>query len=71
VEWVWAVLTAGVGLLLAAGVGFEARALWSRQQGDTYSEWLRPWAKRHPAVFLGIVGVLEATMIWLPIHILG
>jgi hypothetical protein len=71
VVWVWAVLTASVGLLLAAGAGLEARALLNRKDGDTYSEWLRPWAKRHPAVFLGIVGVLEATMIWLPIHILG
>lgn len=68
--WVWAVLTAGLGLLLAAGAGLEARALLNRKSGDTYSEWLRPWAKRHPAVFLAVVGVLLGILAWLPGHLL-
>jgi hypothetical protein len=71
VEWVWAVLTASVGLLLAAGAGLEARALLNRKDGDTYSEWLRPWAKQHPAVFLALCAVLASVGVWLPGHVLN
>jgi hypothetical protein len=70
VVWVWAGLTAGLVLLLAAGAVLEVRALLSRRRGDTYSEWLRPWAKRHPVVLLAVVGVLLGILTWLPGHLL-
>jgi hypothetical protein len=68
---VWGALTAGMVLLLGTGAVLEVRALLSRRQGDTYSEWLRPQAKRHPGLLLAVVGVLLGLLAWLPEHILG
>lgn len=68
---VWGVLTAVGAGLLAVWAGFEARGVWSRRRGDTYSEWMRPWARRHPVVFGLLCGVVVGVGTWLPGHILG
>ena len=68
---VWNVLLFTAGLAIVAGTGVEAYALRSRQQGDTLSEHIRPWAKRHAGLFLVLCGVLVALGAWLPAHILN
>lgn len=68
---VWGGLTAVALGAVAIGTGVEARALLNRQPGDTYSEWLRPWARRHPVLFLAACAAMVAAGAWLPWHILG
>lgn len=68
---VWTAVTiAGVVLLLAGGAA-EVYGLRTRRAGDTYSEWMRPLAKRYRGVFLALCGLLAFVGGWLPGHILG
>ncbi|MFR0351774.1 hypothetical protein [Streptomyces sediminimaris] len=73
--WVWGGILAALGLLAALWSGFEVRGILSRRQGDTFSEWIRPWAKRHPWLFRWLCVVVPAAVgvvgAWLPGHILG
>jgi hypothetical protein len=68
---VWGPLLCVGGLLVLVGVVLEARALVSKRSGDTLSEYIRPWARRHPGVFVGAIGVVAGLLAWLPNHILG
>lgn len=70
-ELVWGGLLAAAGGAVAVGSVLEVRALWSRRSGDTLSEFIRPWAKRHRGLFLVLCGLLVAVGVWLPGHILG
>ncbi|MFR9800079.1 hypothetical protein ACL02U_29930 [Streptomyces sp. MS06] len=74
-DWVWGGILGGVGVLAVAWAGFEARGIVSRRPGDTFSEWIRPWAKQHPVVFrslcVAVPTVAGAVGAWLPGHILG
>jgi hypothetical protein len=67
---VWNGLLAATGGAVAVGAGVEAYALRSKDQGGTLSAHIRPWAKRHPALFLAACGTLIITGAWLPRHIL-
>lgn len=68
---VWGGLLAGAGVLVAVGLAVEGRALLDRRRGDTLSEFIRPWARRHRGVFLAVCGLLVGVGAWLPHHILG
>ncbi|SFD14566.1 hypothetical protein [Streptomyces aidingensis] len=70
-EAVWGPLLAAVGAAVVVGAGFETRALISRRTGDTLSEFMRPWARRHPRTFIAACAALVAVGAWLPFHILG
>ncbi|MCH0561969.1 MULTISPECIES: hypothetical protein [unclassified Streptomyces] len=72
---VWGGMLAALGLLVALWAGFEARGVLNRRPGDTFSEWIRPWARRHPRLFRTLCVVVPTGMgvvgAWLPGHILG
>jgi hypothetical protein len=68
---VWNGLLIVAGGAVVTGAGFEAYALRSQDRGDTLSEHIRPWAKRHPGLFLIACGSLMALGAWLPGHILN
>jgi hypothetical protein len=70
-ETVWNVLLLAAGGTVAVGAAVELYALRSKMPGDTLSEHMRPWAKRHPGLFVAICGALVAVGSWLPGHILG
>lgn len=67
---VWNGLLISAGGAVVVGAGFEAYALRSQEPGDTLSEHIRPWAKRHPGLFIAACGALVAVGTWLPGHIL-
>lgn len=68
---VWNVLLLLAACAVIAGFMVEVYALRSRQRGDTLSEHMRPWAKRHSGLFIVLCGVLVAVGTWLPGHILN
>lgn len=68
---VWAGLLAAAGGAVVAGTGVEVWALRTRRRGDTLSEFVRPWAKQHRGLFLAVCGLLVATGLWLPGHVLN
>jgi hypothetical protein len=68
---VWNGLLAVAGAAVAVGTGVEVYALRTRRAGDTLSEHIRPWAKRHRGLFLAACGALVFVGLWLPRHILG
>lgn len=68
---VWNGLLIAAGSAVAVGAGVEGYALCTRQPGDTLSEHIRPWAKRHPGLFIALCGALVITGVWLPGHILN
>lgn len=67
---VWNGLLSVAGGAVVVGAGFEAHALRNRTQGDTLSEHIRPWAKKHPGIFVALCGAVVAVGLWLPKHIL-
>jgi hypothetical protein len=69
-DLVWNGLLGVAGGAVVVGAGFEAYALKTKMQGDTLSEHIRPWAKRHPGLFVAMCGALVAVGLWLPGHIL-
>ena len=68
---VWTSLLAAAGGAVVVGTGVEVYALRTRRQGDTLSEYIRPWAKAHRGVFLAVCGLLVFVGAWLPRHILN
>lgn len=68
---VWNGLLAAAGGAVVVGTGVEVYALRTRRAGDTLSEHIRPWAKRHRGLFLAACGTLVVVGVWLPHHILG
>lgn len=74
-DWVWGGILGGVGVLAVLWAGFEARGVISRRSGDTFSEWIRPWARRNPVLFralcVAVPAGAAAVGAWLPGHILG
>lgn len=70
-DTVWNVLLLTAGGVVGAGVAVEAYALHTRKSGDTLSEHMRPWAKRHPGLFIAVCGLLTGVGAWLPGHILN
>ncbi|MBC2903130.1 hypothetical protein [Streptomyces cupreus] len=67
----WAGLLSVTGGAVVVGLGLEAYALWSKRQGDTLSEFIRPWARQHRGLFVAVCGLLVGLGVWLPGHILG
>ncbi len=68
---VWDGLLGVAAGAVVVGSGVEVYALRSKQHGDTLSEHIRPWAKRHRGLFLATCGALVFVGLWLPKHILG
>jgi hypothetical protein len=68
---VWNGLLAAAGGAVVVGTGVEVYALRTKKPGDTLSEHIRPWARRHRGLFLAACGTLVILGVWLPGHILG